>query len=208
MDEFMIKIVEQYGYIAVIFLMTAESIFPPIPSEIILLLCGFLSSTTKMKIEYALLSATLGSVFGAIFFYYVGTLLSKRRIKESFVEGKMNKLGFRQRDLNRATQLFNKHGTKLVFFGRLLPIVRSLISVPAGIVKMNKTKFFIYTFFGSLIKNFISIYLGYIAGSNWESINKYLDIYKDFIVGIFVIGIFIYIYYLNKRKKNEKIKHN
>ena len=203
MQEFIISMMNQFGYIGVFLLIAIENIFPPIPSEVILLFGGFMTTYSKLNIVLMIIFATLGSLIGAIVLYYVGKILNKERLKK-IVSGKIGKiLRLKNSDIDKADQWFDTKGNKTVFFCRFVPIVRSLISIPAGMSEMPMGKFLLYTTVGSLIWNTVLIILGAIVGENWTSILNIFDTYSH-IVAILLIIIFIYIFY----KKKKKIKNH
>ena len=170
MQEFIISMMNQFGYIGVFLLIAIENIFPPIPSEVILLFGGFMTTYSKLNIVLMIIFATLGSLIGAIVLYYVGKILNKERLKK-IVSGKIGKiLRLKNSDIDKADQWFDTKGNKTVFFCRFVPIVRSLISIPAGMSEMPMGKFLLYTTVGSLIWNTVLIILGAIVGENWTSI--------------------------------------
>lgn len=170
MEQFILSIMEQYGYLGIFFLIAIENIFPPIPSEVILLFGGFMTTFTKLSIVGVILVATLGSLLGAIILYYIGKILNKERLKK-IVSGKVGKiLRLKPNDIEAADCWFDKKGNKAVFFCRFIPVVRSLISIPAGMSEMPMIQFLVYTIFGSLIWNSILTIMGVKLGSNWDAI--------------------------------------
>ena len=189
MQDLLINIMSKYGYIGVFFLILVENIFPPIPSEVILLVAGFMTHSSRLSVPLLILVSSFSSLFGAFLLYYLGRILTKDRI-EKIVKSKIGRiLHLKLNDINKSIDWFNKKGSISVFFGRCIPIIRSLISIPAGISKMNIT-----TFCGSLIWNTILISLGKIFQSNWIVITKYLKIYKEYVIIILIIGLVIYIF--------------
>lgn len=203
MQEFIIMILEKYSYFGVFFLILVENIFPPIPSEVILLLSGFMTSYTSLSMALMVIFATFGSVIGAIILYYIGNILNKERLKK-IVRGKVGKILFlKEKDIDKADEWFDNKGNISVFFCRFVPIVRSLISIPAGMSDMPKVKFLIYTFFGSLIWNSVLIFLGHTLSDNWEIVLSILDKYK--IVAVIILGVlFIYFVYKFYKKRINK----
>lgn len=200
MQDLLINIMSKYGYIGVFFLILVENIFPPIPSEVILLVAGFMTHSSNLSVPLLILTSSFSSLFGGFLLYYLGRMLNKERI-EKIVKSKIGKmLHLKINDINKSINWFNKRGSISVFFGRCIPIIRSLISIPAGISKMNITTFTIYTFCGSLIWNTILISLGKIFQSNWIVITKYLKIYKEYVIIILIIGLVIYIFKKNLKK--------
>ena len=206
MQEMIISLMEQFGYFGVFFLIALENVFPPIPSEVILLFGGFMTGISKLNVVGVIIAATLGSLLGAIILYYVGNILNKERLKK-IVSGKIGKvLRLKASDIESADHWFDTKGNKTVFFCRFIPIVRSLISIPAGMSEMPMAKFLIYTTFGSLIWNSVLTIIGAKVGDNWESILGIFDNFSHIVLIILIIlfvlivGIFYY-KRLHKKKK-------
>ena len=202
MEEFILSMMNQFGYIGVFLLIAIENIFPPIPSEVILLFGGFMTTYSELNIILMIIFATLGSLLGAIVLYYIGKILNKERLKK-IVSGKIGKvLRLKNSDIDKADEWFDTKGNKTVFFCRFIPIVRSLISIPAGMSEMPLGKFFLYT----LIWNTVLIVIGSIVGENWQSILNIFDTYSNIVlvllVIIFVVGV--YLFYHTKNKKKSK----
>lgn len=187
MQDWIVHFLNQYGYMGIIILIAVENLFPPIPSEIILTFGGFMTTFTNLKIELVVLSATLGSVIGAIILYGLGRQITSDRIMKLF-SGKMGKhLFLKPSDLNRAKRIFNKSRLKTVFLCRFIPVIRSLISIPAGMAKMNFLLFLFYTTMGTLIWNTILVSFGAIAKSSWESVSVYMNDYAVLILGVLIL---------------------
>lgn len=188
MESAIIEIVNQFGYFGICMLIAIENIFPPIPSEVILTLGGFLTIESVMTVPGVIVSATIGSMIGAVVLYLIGRLMSAERL-EKIVDGKIGSaLRLKREDINKAEFWFNKYGGKAVFFGRLIPIVRSLISVPAGMAKMDFKKFFFLTFIGSSIWNTVLVCAGRLAGEAMGQINEIFGMFSN-IVGIILAAI-------------------
>lgn len=206
MQQFILHIIEQFGYFGVFFLILIENVFPPIPSEVILLISGFFSSYTSLSVFYMILASTLGSFLGAIILYYIGKIFNKERLKK-IVNGRFGKILFlKEKDIDKADEWFDNKGNKSVFFCRFVPIVRSLISIPAGMSEMPMGKFIIYTICGSMIWNTVLICLGYRLGSNWEYVLTILDKYKMVVIVILVIIFgYVIIKFYRKKRKSKKI---
>ena len=181
-----IEFINLYGYKAILVLITLENIFPPIPCELILTFSGFLTTISNLDPPGVIIVATLGSYLGAVILYCCGYLIDYNRLI-SFLT---NKLHFNNDSVYRSINWFDKYGKIIVFLGRLIPIIRSLISIPAGITKMNFFNFSIYTIIGSLIWNAVLVYFGIFLGDNWQLISFYLQRYSIIIVFILII-IFI-----------------
>ncbi len=206
MQQFILHIIEQFGYFGVFFLILIENVFPPIPSEVILLFSGFFSSYTSLSVFYMILASTLGSFLGAIILYYIGKIFNKERLKK-IVNGRLGKILFlKENDIDKADEWFDNKGSKSVFFCRFVPIVRSLISIPAGMSEMPMGKFIIYTICGSMIWNTVLICLGYRLGSNWEYVLTILDKYQMLVIVILVIIFgYVIIKFYRKKRKSKKI---
>lgn len=202
MQEMIISFMENFGYFGVMALIAIENIFPPIPSEVILTFGGFMTTTTSLNIFLVILFATFGSVVGAIILYLLGRILNKDRI-EKIISGKIGKvLRLKKSDIEKADHWFDTKGYYTVFFCRFIPVVRSLISIPAGMSEMPFLKFLLFTIVGSLIWNSVLIVLGAVMGNNWHKIVEFIGIYSKFILLIllilFIIGI---VYFYRKKKK-------
>lgn len=205
MQEFIINIMNSYGYIGVFLLILIENIFPPIPSELILLFGGFMTTYTKLNIIVMIISATLGSLIGALLLYKIGTIFDKEKLK-ILISGKLGRvLNLKNSDIDNANIWFSNKGQKTVFFCRFIPLIRSIISIPAGMNKMKISKFITYTLLGSVIWNLVLIMLGHIVGRNWKAILKIFKLYSRFALLLLFISLMILIikYYKNKFKEQN-----
>ena len=192
MQEIILIIIENYGYIGIFSLLCIENLFPPIPSEVILTFGGFMTNYTSLTILEMIVISTLGVIFGAIILYYLGYVLNKDRIIK-FSKSRVGKiLRIKEENILKSNDWFLNKGYKAVFYCRFIPIVRSLISIPAGMCKMNFLRFIIYTFFGTIIWNSVLIVLGSILGSSWGKIIVVLNKYSK-ITWIVLIVIFIFL---------------
>ncbi|MFJ9028681.1 DedA family protein [Streptomyces sp. NPDC102274] len=162
-----------------------ENLFPPLPSEVILPLAGFAASTGRMNLVAALLWTTAGSVVGALALYWAGALLGRERTVAIAVRLPLVKVS----DIERTEAWFARHGTKAVFFGRMIPVFRSLISVPAGIERMPLPLFLILTTLGSALWNCVFILAGYALGENWEEVTGYVSTYSKVVLVAAVLAI-------------------
>lgn len=195
---------EQFGYFGVAFLIMIENLFPPIPSEVILTFGGFMTTTTDLNIPLMIVAATIGAVVGAAILYGVGTLLDVERL-DKIVDKYGNILRISHEDIHKADSWFDRYGFWTVFFCRFVPLIRSLISLPAGMANMSFGLFLLFTTVGTVIWNTILIYLGAAVGSQWEMIVHYMDIYSNIAyVIIAMIGIAVIIWYIRKRKQTVK----
>lgn len=151
MENLVIEIMNNFGYLGIGLLILIENLFPPLPSELILTFGGFMTIDTSMTVIGVILFSTVGSLLGAIVLYYIGKILNKERLIK-IVKSKYGKLlKIKPKDIESADKWFDTKGNKTVFFCRFVPVVRSLISIPAGMSEMPMLKFIIYTTFGSLI---------------------------------------------------------
>lgn len=195
---------EQFGYFGVAFLIMIENLFPPIPSEVILTFGGFMTTTTELNIPLMIVAATIGAVVGAAILYGLGTLLDVERL-DKIVDKYGNILRITHGDIHKADSWFDRYGFWTVFFCRFVPLIRSLISLPAGMANMNFGLFLLFTTVGTIIWNTVLIYLGAAVGSQWEMIVHYMDIYSNIAyVIIAIIGIAVIIWYIRKRKQPVK----
>lgn len=205
MQQIMINLINDFGYLGIFLLITIENVFPPIPSEVILTFGGFMTTTTKMSIVGVIFWATLGAVVGAIILYYVGKIFNKERLKK-FTHTKLGKfIRLKEKDIDLADKWFDTQGAKAVLIGRCVPIVRSLISIPAGMSAMPWPKFLLYTTIGSAVWNTVLVVLGAQAGKNWESIVSAIDKYKYLTIVVLAVVALVFLYiYIKGRKKNVK----
>jgi membrane protein DedA with SNARE-associated domain len=191
MQEFILEIINKFGYLGVFLLITVENIFPPIPSEIILIFSGFATTISDMKIWGSIVSATLGSVLGAIILYKIGRLLNTERLEHLFESRLGRALYLKKEDIRKAENWFAKYDNTAIFLCRFVPIVRSLISIPAGMSKMSFKLFILFTSIGTLAWNVILIYLGRLAGKSWGIVASYVDFYSIVVAVILGATAFI-----------------
>ncbi|MFI0819657.1 DedA family protein [Streptomyces sp. NPDC021098] len=161
-----------------------ENLFPPLPSEVILPLAGFAAGQGRMSLYAALLWTTAGSVVGALALYGAGALLGRDRTRAIAARLPLVKAA----DVDRTERWFQRHGTKAVFFGRMVPIFRSMISVPAGIERMPVPVFLALTTLGSLIWNAAFVLAGYALGDNWHRVTDYVSVYSKAVLGAAVLA--------------------
>lgn len=171
---FATDVIEMFGYPGVALLIFMENVFPPIPSEAILPLAGFLTGQGRMWLPAVIIAATLGAVAGALVLYVLGAWFGDHRIRWLVVHyGKW--LALTEADLDTANGWFDRHGGKAVMVCRLVPIVRSVISIPAGLRRMNLPLFMLYTAIGSGLWNTLLVVAGWWLGENWEQVGGYVD---------------------------------
>ncbi len=197
--EFITSVISSLGYGGIFFLMILESALIPIPSEIIMPFSGFLVSVGKLGSVGVILAGSLGNLVGSVITYYLGI-----RLGRAFLIKYGKYILFREHHLVWTEQLFQKYGDKISFVGRLLPGVRTYISLPAGIGKSNFIKFVVYTLVGSIIWNSLLTYGGIQLGRSWQHIDKYsgyLDIIAVVATAVFIVWI-VYNNTKNRRKGN------
>ena len=195
---FLLDMVERLGAIGVGFAILLETVIPPIPSEAVLGLAGVLINDGRLDVVPVVLFATLGSILGAVFFYYVGRALGPRR-SHAFLD----RLPLVEtEDVDKTFAWFERHGRSAVFFGRMVPIVRSFISVPAGVVRMPFAQFVVYSAAGSLIWNSVLIGLGVAAGDFVQQNLHYLD-YAVVAAVALGIGYLVYKRYRDVRRHRQ-----
>ncbi|MEU8668466.1 MULTISPECIES: DedA family protein [Streptomyces] len=166
-----------------------ENLFPPLPSEVILPLTGFAAGQGVLTLASALFWTTLGSVVGAIALYWIGMLVGRDRMHAIWAKLPLVKVS----DLERTEQWFLRHGTKAVFFGRMVPIFRSLISVPAGVERMPLPVFVLLTTVGSLIWNSVLVMAGYWLGDQWEVVETYVGVLSKAVVVLVAVALAAYV---------------
>lgn len=179
MQEFVVSVMDRFGYLGICFLITIENLFPPIPSEIILPFGGFMTTYTNMKVWGVIFFSTIGSTVGAVILYQIGTLFTPQRLERLLDTKVCRLLGFQKGDVLRTVEWFDRRGKKAVLFGRCVPIIRSLVSIPAGMAKMKMSTFFIYTVIGSTVWNFLLVSLGAALGASWEKILEWFAAYSQ-----------------------------
>ena len=182
------------AYLTICLAMFLENIIPPIPSEIIMPLGGFFVYQQKLNFYILVLWGLLGTILGSLPWYFLGRLVNEKRLS-NFLEKKGKYLGISSNDLIKSKKWFERYGVSLVFWGRLVPGIRTLISVPAGIELMPLKKFLIWTTFGSFIWVALLTYTGYLFGENYQIIEIYLNQVKYVIKPILIL---IFLYFLIK----------
>ena len=206
MENLIVEIMNSWGYIGIFFLIMIENIFPPIPSEIILTFGGFMTMSSSMTIVGVIIASTLGSLLGALILYYIGKLLNKETLIK-IVKSKYGKLlRVKPKDIESADKWFDEKGNITVLLCRFVPIVRSLISIPAGMSEMPMIRFLIYTVCGSLIWNTTLICVGAYAGDKKDMILNYIDKASYVVLFLIVIAFIIFVVWFYKFKTKKKKK--
>lgn len=192
-----VKTMETLGYTGLTILMAMESMVIPLPSELVMPFAGFLAAEAKMSFVLVVAFSTIGSIIGSLISYYMGLYGGKKLVTKF---GKYLLLD--EQDLEKTAKWFHEKGEKTILIGRFVPVVRHLISIPAGIGKMNLKNFCIYTIIGATIWNSLLAYLGYILGKNWNVIRHYSE-YVSIAVVIIILAGGIYVIQRHIRHKNN-----
>ncbi|RAY11337.1 DedA family protein [Actinomadura craniellae] len=179
------SVIETMGAFGVGLLIALENLFPPVPSELILPLAGFTASQGQVNVIAVIVAATAGSLAGALLLYWLGAALGHDRAirwadRVPLVD---------PRDLERATAWFEDHGRKAVLFGRLIPVVRSFISIPAGTERMPLGRFCLYTVVGSAVWNTLFVTIGYVLGEKWQQAEKFANWLTWGVLALLVLAV-------------------
>ena len=177
-----------------------DNIFPPMPSELVLPLAGFAASQGTMSLFMAVFWTTLGSVGGALLTYWLGAWLGRDRVRALIIRIPLMK----ESDFDRTERWFAKHGTKAVFFGRMVPLFRSLISLPAGVERMPLWQFISLTTLGSLIWNSGFVVAGYLLGANWQVVDEYAGIFQKVVIGVMAAAVTAFVIVRVRERKRSK----
>ncbi|MGP3953440.1 DedA family protein [Streptomyces sp. 7N604] len=180
-----------------------ENLFPPLPSEVILPLTGFAAGQGVLTLASALFWTTLGSVVGAAVLYWLGALLGRRRMHAIWAKLPLVKPS----DLDRTEEWFAKHGTKAIFLGRMVPIFRSLISVPAGVERMAMPTFLVLTTLGSLIWNSVLVLAGYWLGDQWDLVEQYVGVFSKAVALLVVLALGAFLVMRVNQRRSHRAQH-
>ncbi|KZY02195.1 MULTISPECIES: DedA family protein [unclassified Sulfitobacter] len=196
MFDWITGLLDQFGYFGVGFLMFAENVFPPIPSELIMPLAGFLTYEGNLNFFAVLVAGSIGSLLGTGLWYLGARKIGRRRVRE-FIARHGRWLTITLEDLDRASDWFERHGRGAVLIGRMVPGIRTVISVPAGLTGMAVTPFLVYSLIGTLIWNLLLTGLGYALGSQYDLVQTYLNPVSNI---IFAAIALLYVYRLVRGK--------
>lgn len=190
MFEWVVATIESWGQLGVFLLMVAENVFPPIPSEVIMPLAGFLAGSGDLSLTLTVVMGTAGSVTGTLMWYYIGKSIGEARLKRwAARHGRW--LTLAPSDIDNARDWFERHGAAAVFFGRMIPAIRTLISVPAGLSTMPFSKFLIYTILGSALWTGVLTFAGLVLHENYARVADYVDPVSKLVV-ITVVAVYVY----------------
>lgn len=193
-------VIEQMGYLGVALLVILENLFPPIPSEIVLPFAGFVAQRGDASVWGMLLAATIGSVVGAWILYGVSALIGPERLRLLIVRyGKW--FTVKETDLHRAEKWFDDRATVAVLIGRCVPIIRSIVSIPAGFRRMKLVPFTILTALGSFAWNLALIGAGAILGDQWDRVENYVGVFQWLVVVVILWFVLRFIVSMVKRRK-------
>lgn len=199
MVEWITNTMNSLGYWGIGLLMFLENLFPPIPSELIMPLAGFTVAQGKLDFALVVLAGVLGTVIGALPWYYIGKIFGEQRLK-SWADKYGKWLSISSKDIDKAMGWFNRHGGKAVFICRLVPGVRTLISLPAGICNMHLVPFLIYSTIGTTLWVGFLTYAGYALGDNYELVDEYLAPVSKIVLATLVIGLILWVVRKNMRR--------
>lgn len=202
MEEWITSIMSEYGYFGIFFLIMVENIFPPIPSEVVLTVGGFMTTTTTMTMLGVIVASTAGSVSGAMILYGVGILLDVERL-EKVIDKYGKWLRVKKEDIHKADSWFDRFGVWTVFFGRLIPLVRSLISIPAGMSNMKLWLFVLFSTLGTLLWNTVLVFVGGAVGENRQQVMRQLSLYSNVVYVLIALSVIAFILYYIKKSKSS-----
>ncbi|WP_237186216.1 DedA family protein [Rothia nasimurium] len=198
--DWVISVMEAIGSPGVGLAVFLENVFPPIPSEVILPLAGFTASQGSINVVAAFIWATVGSLTGAYFLYYLGAAIGAHRLRKIAAWMWLVKV----EDVDNALAWFDKYGKASILIGRVIPGIRSLISIPAGIDRMNPLTFGLYTLLGSSIWNALLIYCGWVLGENWHAVEGVIDQYSKVVYALVALALVAVFIWLLRRARQEK----
>ncbi len=201
----MISLISSGGYPVITALMALESMIVPVPSEAVMPFAGFLVREGRLSFELAVLYATLGSIIGSLISYYAGRYGGK-----AFVEKFGKYLLLDTSDLEYTERFFKKYGEETVFISRFIPVIRHLISIPAGVGRMNPVKFFVYTLLGAAAWNSILTYVGYVLKDRWNEILQYTEVLDIIVIAAIVLAVALFVrrhLMLRNRRQGKKLQH-
>lgn len=203
MTDWIEQLIDTLGAFGVGLLMFVENVFPPVPSEVVLPLAGYRASQGDLSVALALIGGTLGSVIGVTLWYFAGRWLGADRLKR-FAERHGRWLTLTPKDIDDVGDWFDRHGGKAVLIGRLVPGVRSLISIPAGICGMPLTRFLILTAIGTSAWNAVLIYAGFTLGDRFERVHTYMSPVGNVILGAALIYYLYRVVTFDRRVRRDK----
>lgn len=196
-----VSLMESLGGLGAGIAIALENLFPPLPSEVILPLAGFTAAQGTLGLVEVLIWTTVGSVVGALALYGIGAWLGRRRMYAIVERMPLIKTA----DVERTERWFNRHGSKAVFFGRMIPIFRSLISIPAGIERMPLLRFTLLTTAGSAIWNTIFVLAGYFLGANWHVVEDYAGVFQKVVIAVVAVAVVAWVIVRVRQLRRNKL---
>ena len=181
-------VIEQLGYLGVALLVVLENVFPPIPSEIVLPFAGFVAQQGSYSVVLMILAATVGSVIGALIMYWIAAIIGDERL-HAFTRKFGKWVQIREADLTRAEEWFDRHAMSAVLVGRCVPLIRSVVSIPAGFRRMKLVPYIAYTFLGSLVWNIALVGAGAVLGENWERVGSYVGAFQWVVIALAIAAV-------------------
>lgn len=203
MKEWILSTMDSLGYWGIGFLMFAENLFPPIPSELIMPLAGFSVSQGKMDFTLAVLAGVVGTIIGALPWYYAGKIIGEQRIKN--LADKYGKwITVSSKDIDKVKRWFDRYGNNAVLFGRLVPGIRTLISLPAGLNEMPVVPFLIYSTIGTTLWVIFLTGAGYLLGNNYELVDEYLAPVSKGVLVLLLVAFAVWIFRKKQQAKRRR----
>ncbi|KGA13459.1 alkaline phosphatase [freshwater metagenome] len=193
-------VIEQLGYLGVALLVVLENIFPPIPSEIVLPFAGFVAQQGSESVVLMILAATVGSVIGALIMYWIAAVIGDERL-HAFTRRFGKWVQIREADLTRAEEWFDRHAMSAVLVGRCVPLIRSVVSIPAGFRRMKLIPYIAYTFLGSLVWNIALVGAGAVLGENWERVEPVVATFQWIVIVVILAGLARVAYVVVQRRR-------
>lgn len=203
LTNLIISVISSTGYLGIFLLMTAESALIPIPSEITMTFAGYLASAGKFNLVIVIFVGAFANLAGSWLAYWLGWW-GEKHVVLALIKKYGKYMLISVDEFERSEKWFRKYGEKITFFSRVLPVVRTFISLPAGIARMNFWKFSVFTFIGSLIWSALLTYIGYVLGKNWNSLHGYYQKFEYVIVGAGVLLVGYYIYHKVMKLRHKK----
>ena len=193
-------VIEQLGYLGVALLVVLENVFPPIPSEIVLPFAGFVAQQGSESVVWMILAATVGSVIGALIMYWIAAIIGDERL-HAFTRRFGKWVQIREADLTRAEEWFDRHAMSAVLVGRCVPLIRSVVSIPAGFRRMKLIPYIAYTFLGSLVWNIALVGAGAVLGENWERVEPVVATFQWIVIVVILAGLARVAYVVVQRRR-------
>ncbi len=187
------SVIRALGYPGIVLVMAAENVFPPIPSELVMPFAGFMAREGTFNIFAVIVAGMLGSVMGAVILYWFGAWANEAVIRR-FIRRWGRYAFISEEDLDVSLGYFNRHGEAVIFFGRLIPLVRSLISIPAGMDRMPLPKFLFYTILGTTVWSAILTYAGWLLRENYDLVAGYVERYQSVVVVLIALAVLVFLY--------------